>query len=438
MTAGKLKNKSGDKMDIARIQELIKQRVNLNRNEMAQTLSRLVQIPSVSGSEGEAQKFMAKLYHDLGLEVVQVEPDAAELAAHPDCNRLLETNFQGRPNVLGILPGKDSARSINLNGHIDTVPPDPIDQWQDPPFSGKIDGNRLYGRGALDNKGGLVANYFALKAILDAGYKPAGKVILESAVEEEVSGAGTFTTLLRGYVADAMLVNDGPPGVLVAHTGGVGRFKVRVIGRTMHAGWADLGVNAIIKMNKIVAALDDFGAKRTRENHLPVLETPQRPVSCTHNISVYHAGDNPGTVPGWAEITASFSFVPGENAPAIRQQIEDIINRTADADEWLKEHRPQITWLWKGYTSWLQDTRHPFVQAALKAGEKVTGQKPALGGMTAGSDVRFAQLFNVPAILTGPRGLAHAVNEYVEIDSLVANAQIIALLVADWCGLEKL
>ncbi len=424
-------------MDMVEIQELIKQRVDLNRDAMAQALSRLVQIPSVSGSEGEAQKAMAGLYSDLGLEVVQLEPDAREVADHPDCNRLLQTDFHGRPNVLGILPGKSDGRSINLNGHIDTVPPDPVDQWHDSPFSGKIDGNRLYGRGALDNKGGLIANYFALKSILDTGYKPAGKVILESAVEEEVSGAGTFTTLLKGYVADAMLVNDGPPGILVAHTGGVGRFKVRVIGRTMHSGWADLGVNAIIKMNKIVAALDEFGTKRTRENHLAVLETPQRQVSCTHNIGMYQAGDNPSTVPGWAEITATFSYVPGENAPEIRQQIEDVINRTADADEWLRANRPRITWLWKGYGSWLQDSGHPFVRVALRAGEKVTGQPPPLGGMTAGSDVRFSQLFKVPAILTGPRGLAHAVDEYVEIDSLVTNAQITALLVADWCGLEK-
>jgi len=424
-------------MDTLTIQSKIKKRTIDNFPQMLKTLSELIQIPSVTGNEGDAQKYIQELYDRLGLKVVTFEPDVKELAHHSYYSRILETDFKGRPNVLGILEGNKTSLSIKLNAHVDTVPPDPVDQWKDSPFSGKVDRNRVYGRGALDDKSGLVTNYYALKAILDVGYKPAGMAMLESAVEEEGGGAGSLTTLLRGYITDGMVVNDGPPGVLIANTGSIGRLNVRVIGRTMHAGWADYGVNAILKMNTICAALDELGRKRTQEKHLAVLETPTRPVSCTHNISMYRAGDNPSSVPGWAEITAGFLIIPGESIPEVRKQVEDVINAVADSDEWLKVNRPQITWVGKGYHGWLQDEKHPFVQTALQSTEKVIGHKIAVSGMTAGSDASLSQYFNAPAILTGPVGISHAIDEYVETDSLIVNAQILAMLIIDWCGVEK-
>jgi acetylornithine deacetylase len=107
-------------------------------------------------------------------------------------------------------------------------------------------GNRLYGRGAVDDKSGLVANYFALRSLLRTGVKPQGTVILESVVEED-GGAGSLASLLNGFTADGIIFSDSLPAIVVGIVGST-VFRVRVKGSTMHAGWADPGVNAILKM----------------------------------------------------------------------------------------------------------------------------------------------------------------------------------------------
>ena len=77
-----------------------------------------------------------------------------------------------------------------MNGHADVVSPEPVDQWTHDPWGGEIEENRLYGRGAVDMKAGLVSNLFALKSLLAAGLEPGGGVMLQSVIEEEAGGGG--------------------------------------------------------------------------------------------------------------------------------------------------------------------------------------------------------------------------------------------------------
>ncbi len=106
------------------------------------------------------------------------------------------------------LPENPKGRSLILNGHIDVVPPGPLDMWTTPPFEPRRDGNWLDGRGAGDMKAGLVGCLAALTALTRTGYRPAADVTIQSVIEEECTGNGALACLARGYRADAVLIPE--------------------------------------------------------------------------------------------------------------------------------------------------------------------------------------------------------------------------------------
>ena len=119
-------------------------------------------------------------------------------------------------------------RSLILNGHVDVVPTGPLEMWTRPPFEPCIDGGWLYGRGGADMKAGLCANVFALDALRRLGLQPAGTVHVQSVTEEECTGNGALSALVRGYRADAALIPEPEENMLVRANVGVIWFRVYV------------------------------------------------------------------------------------------------------------------------------------------------------------------------------------------------------------------
>ena len=119
------------------------------RGETVAMLSELVTHPSLLGHEQSAQTFMAKAFENLGLQVDEFQIDEEKLKAHPGYSPSI-VSYEGRTNVVGIHrpSGPFKGNSLIFNGHIDVVPTGAEVLWTDSPFSGKVDGDRLYGRGA--------------------------------------------------------------------------------------------------------------------------------------------------------------------------------------------------------------------------------------------------------------------------------------------------
>lgn len=409
--------------------------IESKRDEIVRTLSELVRIPSVTGQEGEAQKYMSHLYSDLGLKVTSLAADYDKIHRHKAfVNSGFE--FQERPNIIGVLPGEPSARSLLLNGHIDVVSPEPVAEWEFSPWGGKVVGNKLYGRGACDMKAGLMANYFALKSILGAGLKPEGTVTLQSVIEEEpLGGGGTLACLLEGYTADGMIIPEPNMKIIIAHPGVI-FFKVKVAGRSAHAGMAHTGVNAIGKMNKVYDALAELDEKRAQENRYPLFEK-QSGRSCHLNIGTYRAGDWISTVAGWAELECRLSYLPTENEDEVKRQVAQAVKKAADGDEWLSQYPPEIVWYERKAEAWEQNPEDPFVLAFKSAADSILKSDTELAGATWGMDTRLAPYFNMPAISFGPNGgNVHGVNEYVDIESLLDCTRVLAAFIMDWCGLK--
>jgi acetylornithine deacetylase len=185
-------------MDIERT--VLKQ---INENAIVETTSELIQIPSVTGDESKAQRHIAKILDDIGMEVDIWEIDIPEVRKHPDFS--MGVDRKEGLGVVGCLRG-GNGRSLILNGHIDVVSPGDENNWSVPPWRGTINDGMLYGRGSVDMKGGLSCAIHAVKAVIDSGIDFKGNVFIESVVGEEDGGIGALSTALRGYKADGAVI----------------------------------------------------------------------------------------------------------------------------------------------------------------------------------------------------------------------------------------
>jgi acetylornithine deacetylase len=413
----------------------IRQAVDACRDDLVAFAQRLVRTPSLPGEEAAVQTIAAAEMRRHDLETSVLTASAAELAAHSaysDDGLPVET----RPNVVGRWRAQRptaGARSIILNGHLDVVSPGQIAQWSASPWSGTVDGRRLYGRGACDMKSGVACALFALAAIRRAGLAPGADVILETVSGEESGGVGTLTTIVRGIGADAAIILEPTRLRLCPVQAGALTFRITVSGRSAHAALKRSGVSAIDKMRIVLAALDELDAARHRTFAHPLYADPQQiaPIS----VGIMRSGDWPSSVPDEAVVEGRLGVFPGELVGDARRALASAIQAAAWGDEWLRRAPPRLEWFEGQFESGETPLDAPIVQAASAAHRAVTGTDPLVEGVTYGSDLRlFTNHAGIPAVLYGPGDVrqAHAPDEWIDLDEVVTACKVIALLVADW------
>ncbi len=419
-------------MSLSAVEQRVLQEIERGEDRIIADLKELVRVPSVVGHEGPCQELMQRRLGELGMTVTAFEARLDDVRRH-HAYVTVPWPYDGRPNVVGRLTGSGGGKSLALNGHVDVVSAEPVDAWTVDPWAAVERDGRIYGRGALDMKSGLAAILGTVRAIRGAGITLRGDLTVQSVIEEEAGGGGgTLACLLNGYTADGLIIAE-PGGLSIAHAG-VLYFRVRVTGKTAHAGLAHTGVNAIGRMNVVYDALIDLDKKRAAEHTYELFE---RSVgrSCHLNIGTYRAGDWPSTVAGMAVMECRISFVPGERMEDVRGEVERAIAAAASRDPWLADHRPVVEWFgWHG-EAWTQDEHHPLVLAAKASVEAITGAAAPLYGKAAGMDTRFAMYFNMPALSYGPSGEnSHGLDEWVDKGTILRCAKVLALTTLRWCG----
>ena len=183
--------------------------------------------------EAQLQQFVGERLAGLGAEVDQFEPDASALRDHPMMPPW--HHWEGRPITVATLPGAGGGRSLIINGHIDVVSPGDLERWTSPPFEAEVRDGRIYGRGAVDMKGGIASAIFALEALSAIGIALDGDVTVEIVPDEETCAMGTVAVIERGYRADAGLVPEPTKLSLWIATRGLLHGAVGVPGRSAHA-----------------------------------------------------------------------------------------------------------------------------------------------------------------------------------------------------------
>lgn len=415
-------------------------KIDDNRDQVIGLLRQLVQVPSVTGQERDAQELVKEKLDEIGLKVETFEPKVEELREHPSFFETIsykKFGYNGRPNVIGVWKEGSSRKTLILNGHIDVVPPGPEGMWRYDPWGGEVSDGKMYGRGAGDMKAGIAAMIYAVKTIQELDIPIDGKVLVESTIEEEDGGiGGALATLMKGYTGD-FSINPEPSGLdFWAASAGVLYFAIRVKGRPAHAKEAYRGVNAIDKVWLIYKALKELNEERQRRITFPVAEECDPDVkghATILNIGVISGGDWPSTVPAWAEIKCRIGWPPGESISDVESQVLGKIREVSERDPWLRESPPEYSIIgWRAEPS-IVDISDPFVSKLSDIAFKVTGKRPRFCGGTAGLDTRFfINDFNIPSVGYGPIAHnIHGIDEAVELESVIQVTKVIALAIVE-------
>jgi len=419
----------------ADIGRMVAETVRVLRPEIVTALQELVRIPSQTGREGLAQQAVVRLMRTHGLELDIWEPDVVELQPHAE-SVTLGDGFADRPNVIGIYRARGNGRSLILNGHIDTVEVGDVSAWSHAPLGGDLTDGRLYGRGACDMKGGIIANLFALRALRLAGLEPAGDVIVESTVSEEDGGAGALAAVLRGYIADGALISEPTNLAIVTAQGGALMFRLEVHGLSAHACVRDEGVSAIEKFAYLHQGLLEFETRRSAEITHQLYAGMQ--IKAPINVGVVRGGSWASSVPESLEAEGRAGLVPGEDLATFKTELAAEIARLAEADPWLRNHPPAVTWLAGQFAPAGVPIDSRLAEALSQAWQETSSTPARIEAVTYGADMRhFVNTGGVPCVMFGAGNvrLAHAPNEFILLEDLLTAVTTTAVLIARWCGI---
>lgn len=237
---------------------------------------------------------MARSMGEIGLDVDWLEVDPDELSRDPD--------FPGyevpRDELIVVAGTLDTGRPgphRMLQGHVDVVPPGEPMTWTSPAFEPRVAEGRMFGRGACDMKGGVVAMLEAVRLALESG-EATGRVSVVTVPSEEDGGAGALAAIRAGHTADMAVITEPTRlEVVVAHAGAI-TFTVRVPGRAAHASMRREGVSALDKLAVLMQALaEDERVRNEAEDH-PLMRAIGLPYPTI--IGQVEGGNWPSTVMG--------------------------------------------------------------------------------------------------------------------------------------------
>jgi acetylornithine deacetylase len=390
-------------------------------------LTEVVRIPSITGDEGAVQDRMASMLAEVGCRVERVEPDPAEVRGDPDWPGE-EMPRDRLPIVLGRI-GRPGGRRIVLVGHVDVVPVGDLGTWSDDPWSAAIDGDRLYGRGACDMKGGVASILAAVRAIRDAGLEDRleGEIIVASVPSEEDGGQGMLAAIRAGATGDMAVITE-PTGleVVIAHAGAI-TFKLSVPGRAAHASVRREGVSALDKLQVLVGALEADETARNAAETEPLMTAHGLPYATI--IGTVHGGSWPSTVIDLIEVEGRYGVKLGQTWRDAERDLQRCIDDANEGDPFLREHPATVELTGGRFSSSRVPADHPLPVGLATVANEVLGSRPSLTGEPYGADMRLLiQHGDTPTVIFGPgdKRLAHSANEWVSITEVVDCARTLA------------
>lgn len=373
--------------------------------ELADLLSRLIAIPSVNpahtddasiAGERRMAEFTAEFLNQRGFDVFLDETD-------PE-----------RPNVIGSYGPRQAERTVMLESHLDTVG---VHNMTRPPFEARIEGKRLYGRGACDTKGPMAAALGILQPEwLDRLAAAGGRLLFIGAMGEERGNLGAEALVDKKIRADEAIVLE-PTELAIVHAHkGVLWYRIEVTGVPAHGSNPERGVNAILGMNRVIEHLQEQIAKDQRERTDPVLGLP------TLNIGMIEGGTALNVVPARCILQVDRRTLPSEKHEQVLSDVRTGLTR-------LKEQG-----FIKSFDLGIVKEGTPFstfTDSALVKRLKKSCEECGVRGWTEGaawySDAGpFSQTCR-EIIVFGPGSIrqAHTVDEYIELDALEKGAHIL-------------
>jgi acetylornithine deacetylase len=345
-------------------------------------------LASDGGGEAAAARVFAKWLERAGLEV-HVEEVAP-----------------GRPNVVGVARGSGGGRTLLLNGHLDTVGL----LEPDGGLAARVDGGRLYGRGAYDMKAALAAIAGAGARCAELGLR--GDVIVSAVVDEEAASIGT-EALLERWQADAAIVAEPTDERLcIAHRGWLA-FDIETPGRAAHGSRPDLGIDAIAKMGHVLLAIEDLDRE--------LQSRPGHPLVGTGSIhaSLIEGGQEYSSYPARCLLQGERRTIPGERREDVEGELRRLLGDSGGSIAFPFGRDPMEV---------------PPDEEIVRLVQAQTGSEEVVGAPFWTDAALFVDA-GIPAVLYGPRGDgAHAAVEWVELASVERCRDLYVAVAAELCN----
>ena len=388
--------------------------IGVMRQDIASLAARLIAIDSVNpslvpGAAGEraVAAFVAEHLRSIGarVEIVPAEGTA------------------DRPSVFGLLPGSGGGGSLLLYAHLDTVGTAGMRAPHDP----EIEGDRLYGRGALDMKGSLAAVLATAGSCARSALM--GDLAVAAVADEEGSSLGMEAVLRHmariGYRPTAAIVTEPTDlRMCVAHRG-FAWAAITTHGRASHAALPGEGIDAIARMGRILVGLEELDRS--------LQARPAHPLVGHGSVlaTLIRGGSELFTVPAECRIDLIRRTLPGESVAGVREEIEGLLSGLGSRDPKfaatfdLKLNRAPLE----------VPADSPIVAALSAAAKKVLGRPPVSFGAPYWTDAGLLAEAGIPTAIFGPSGEGlHSDVEWVSLASLDALAGILTDAAAGFCG----
>ena len=402
----------------------ILQKVDSLRNDMVDTLTQLCHIPAISphnGGTGEEAKIQAlkSIIDSMNLKYSSLRIERVDDKVSPTGNR---------PSLFLEYPGKKSQRLCILS-HIDVVPEGDLSFWTIDPFSPVVKGSRLYGRGVSDNGTCLVSSLYALKAIADAGIVPEYTILLAFVADEEMGSNYGLQPLLERNIfrPDDLVVvpdsgNDAGDFIEIAEKA-ILRLAFTVTGKQVHASLPHTGLNACRVANMLAYEVDEALHKAFPEEDA-TFEPPFSTFEPTKRAANVPAVN---IVPGRERFEFDCRILPSVNLDEVIDIVEKIRVDT--------EHRTGAKIdlaVDRSDSSPVTSPDSEVCRLLVKSVREVLGVEPKTGGVGGGTFAAYFRRKGIPAVVWSQEcdGVAHQPDEFTEIDYIVNNAKVFALMMA--------
>lgn len=424
-----------------------------NQDELYSFLKDLIRIDSVNPwfnnytqqpRESDVQRFLSGFLQDMGFSTDMWEPDWKELEQYKGKPGYYEgRDFTNRANLFAEYKGQGGGKSLLLTGHIDVVSAG--ENWTKDPFGGECADGKIYGRGAVDMKGGVAAMVIAAKAVIKSGIKLKGDIRVGTVADEEAGGMGSLAYIHKGYRADGAIMTEATDMGVSPLCRGILWGKLTIKGRSGHieikqGDWRDGGAVDSIELARVY--LNAIEAKNHEWSGMASKNHPYIPLPCRINIAQINAGEYPTTYAGKCDIVFNIQYLPSERdenllGGNVKRYFEKFIQDIANTNEWLCVNPPEVEWLIDAdcaETPVESDFVQTFMRSSIESGYKLD-----IEGTHCHTDMGWFCNVGIPTINFGAGNpkIAHQADEYVPTGDLLDSAKIIATMIINWCEEAK-
>jgi acetylornithine deacetylase len=395
-------------------------------------LQELIRTPSLFEREHEMVARVEAHIQSLGIPVQRVVHHSDHLRDEPAAQPPFSVGLD-RHSLAARIPGSGGGRSLILSTHMDIVSEGEAAQWSHPPFSGHIDeaAGVIFGRGATDDKAGVVAALAVLEIIQRLPVRLKGDVICQFVLEDETTGNGTLLCLKKGLRADGAFIIDGTrlERAIGEHAGNL-EFGIVVKGRPASVGVSHMGINAAEMMARLALHLRDVVLALNATRRAPWTQFPSPfQISLQHiESSGYHL-----MVPDVARARFYMTFLP----PFTLARIRGFLMETAEKFSAMNQLGGPIEFEWDGFATEPVSADAPSLEAVLQESATSLGMTPiTVGPSTGTSDLRHFAAVGIPCLLYGPGdgGNPHRLNEYYKLADLRRIVLLYVEVLRRWCG----